>query len=338
MGKDRIISKKKVFARIGISLATLIMIAVLGILGVVLIVEFGPSKTARNLFINSAMESSAGKFLATLFFSDEKIAEIRNSNSVMQTDDVTDTSLIHIAKDDEMSDTKTVEEKKDIEIVDISGDTYSGILMKIKDPSRVCVGVSGNYGSDKSGKTVSQIAQSYNAVAATNAGGFEDKNGMGLGGTPVGLVISESALKYGSPENSYEVIGFNKDNILVVGRMTAKKALDMGVRDAVSFGPILIVNGEAMEVSGTGSGLNPRTAIGQCKDGTVLLLVIDGRQVNSLGATYADVIEVLLKNGAVNAANLDGGSSSLMYYEGEYINSCASLYGPRALPTAIIVK
>lgn len=68
------------------------------------------------------------------------------------------------------------------------------------------------------------------------------------------------------------------------------------------------------------------------------MLVIDGRQVNSLGASYADVINVMLEYGAVNAANLDGGSSSLMYYKGEYINSCASLYGPRNMPTSIIVR
>ena len=70
----------------------------------------------------------------------------------------------------------------------------------------------------------------------------------------------------------------------------------------------------------------------------ILLVVIDGRQVNSLGASYSDVIELMLEYGAVNAANLDGGSSSLMYYNGEYINSCASMYGPRDLPTTIIVK
>ena len=116
--------------------------------------------------------------------------------------------------------------------------------------------------------------------------------------------------------------------------MTAQAALDRGVRDAVSFGPVLVVNGEAVEVNGSGSGLNPRTAI----DGSILLVVIDGRQVNSLGASYSDVIELMLEYGAVNAANLDGGSSSLMYYNGEYINSCASMYGPRDLPTTIIVK
>ena len=70
----------------------------------------------------------------------------------------------------------------------------------------------------------------------------------------------------------------------------------------------------------------------------MLLLVINGRKVNSLGASYADLIEVMLDFGAVNAANLDGGTSSFMYYDGELINDKASLYGTRKLPTAWIVK
>ena len=162
--------------------------------------------------------------------------------------------------------------------------------------------------------------------------------GVGTGGEPDGLVISEGRLKWGSLGTTYGIIGIDNNNVLVVGDMTAQAALDRGVRDAVSFGPVLVVNGEAVEVNGSGSGLNPRTAIGQREDGSILLVVIDGRQVNSLGASYSDVIELMLEYGAVNAANLDGGSSSLMYYNGEYINSCASMYGPRDLPTTIIVK
>ena len=120
--------------------------------------------------------------------------------------------------------------------------------------------------------------------------------------------------------------------------MTGGEALNRGVRDALSFGPILIVNGVPARINGTGGGLNPRTAIGQREDGAVLLLVIDRRQANSLGASYEDVMNVLLDHGAVNAANLDGGSSSLLYYDGKYINNSSSLVGAREMPTSIIVR
>lgn len=322
-----------ILARTGICLGTLVLLLVIGLLGVVHIIEFGPSKTARNLFVNSALESSAGGILVTMFFSDEEIKEIRGMNSVEKIEDITDSTLVTTTTSE-----LTQEQKEAIEIKEVSGDTYYGKLAFIRDPSRVVVGVSGDYGSGAKGKTVSEIAESYNAVLATNAGGFEDKGGVGNGGQPIGLVIADGELKYGSRGSNYEVIGIDNNNVLVVGDMTAGEALDRGVRDAVSFGPILIVNGEATTVTGRGSGLNPRTAIGQKADGTILLLVIDGRQVNSLGASYSDIIDIMLENGAINAANLDGGSSSLLYYNGEYINNCASLYGPRDLPTAIVVK
>ena len=331
-------NKSRLIKRIALSIFTALFVIVLGLLGVIYILEFGPSNTARNLFVNSAMESSAGKFMATMFLSDEKIAQIRKDNSVVASDDITDTSLINIGTNETDTADGDDYDEDGIQIIDISNDTYKGKMMIVKDPSRVTVGISGQYGASYSGKTVMDMAMNYDAVAAVNGGGFEDNNGVGNGGTPIGLVISNGELKYGSAGSSYEVIGFDNNNNLVVGKMTASEALSRGVRDALSFGPILIVNGQASQVKGSGSGLNPRTAIGQRADGAILLLVIDGRQVNSLGASYADVIDVMLEYGAVNAANLDGGSSSLMYYKGEYINSCASLYGPRNMPTSIIVR
>ena len=74
------------------------------------------------------------------------------------------------------------------------------------------------------------------------------------------------------------------------------------------------------------------------KDGTVIFLVIDGRQLHSIGATIKEVQDIMIAEGCVNAANLDGGSSSVMYYEGKLINSPSSKYGERPLPSAWIVK
>ena len=123
-----------------------------------------------------------------------------------------------------------------------------------------------------------------------------------------------------------------------VGNMTGQQALDKGIQEAVSFGPTLIVNGKPSEISGTAGGWNPRTAIGQRADGSVLIMVIDGRQTTSIGATYGDLINEMLSYGAVNAYNLDGGTSSHMVYNGNIITSCSSLYGTRKMPTAILVK
>ena len=104
--------------------------------------------------------------------------------------------------------------------------------------------------------------------------------------------------------------------------MSAQEALNSGIRDAVDFGPFLIVNGKASFVKGNGGwGDAPRTAIGQRADGIVLLLVIDGRQIGSIGADMNDLTQIMLDYGAINAANLDGGTSSAMSLNGQIISN-----------------
>ena len=94
-----------------------------------------------------------------------------------------------------------------------------------------------------------------------------------------------------------------------------------------------------------GSGVNPRTAIGQRADGAVIFVCIDGRQASSLGGTYADIIDVMVEFGAVNACNLDGGSSTVMLYrdpesgEVSMVNSYSLLQEePRRMPTFFMVR
>ena len=71
----------------------------------------------------------------------------------------------------------------------------------------------------------------------------------------------------------------------------------------------------------------------------ILLLAIDGRQVHSIGASFGDARDVMLDFGAVNACNMDGGSSTVMYYTGQYSNSPSSASGTsRALPDAWLFK
>lgn len=344
-GKARIIIER-VLVFIGITVVLILG----GLIAVIKICIDGPSWVAGDLLVLSLRETSAAGFVADIFCTDEEIKKIEERNKVEQADVITDTSIIQISQNNgsirdengengQNPDVKTEEEFTDgIRIEDVTGNTFKGKMMIIKDPSRVYVGSLEKYGSDVHGKTLIEFAEEQKAIAGTNAGGFNDPGGNGLGGIPDGIVISGGELKWGSLESRYEVIGFNNDNILVVGEMTGKQAVDMGIRDAVSFGPILIVNGSPVAVSGTGGGLNPRTAIGQRADGAVLLLVIDGRQASSIGASMNDITNVMLQYNAVNAANLDGGSSSLLYYNGDILNVSSSLVGMRGLPTVILVK
>lgn len=225
-----------------------------------------------------------------------------------------------------------------LEVVDIKGSTFKGKLMIIRDPSKVVVGTLDAYGANYHGLYLYEFIDKYNAIGGTNAGGFYDPGGGGNGGIPDGLVMRDGAIAYGDPGTWYlNVIGFDADHILHVGDMSGQQALDLGLMSAVSFspGPVLVKDGELQ--TNLGGGMNPRTCIGQCADGTILLMVIEGRKPDSMGATYDDIAKIMYDRGAVNAANLDGGSSSLMYYNGEQITRGSNIIGMRQMSTAILI-
>lgn len=300
--------------------------------GTVMLFLYGPSTYIRGLFVTTVMETSAAKFLATGFLGKEKVEEILSENTIECFDESTNTDLINTPNEEEV-----VKDQLDsIIIEDVSGSTFNGKMMIVRDPSRIYVGVTNQLGIG--GERTDKMVKRENAIGGVNAGGFKDEGGMGHGGDPLGIVIQHGKLISGELDVKHNLIGFNNDNVLILGNYTGKQALDMGVRDAVSFGPFYIINGESAKSLGTGGGLNPRTVIGQKKDGTVLLLVIDGRQASSLGATYKDCVDIMVEYGAYNAANLDGGTSTVMVYQDEIVNSTFALYGAREIPTSFLVK
>ena len=325
---------KKILGRIGIVFGATLVIVLAAFLTMIYMVVKGPSTQVRDLFVTSMKETSAGGILADIFLSKEEVETILAQNSMQVSGGITietNKDMIQIPGNNE--DT----EQPDIEIVDVYGPLYRGKMMIVKDPSKVSVGSCDVFDPNGRGMTLLEIVAKYGAIAGVNGGRYTDTWGFGKGGCPVGIVCSQGKLVYGNLNTKYDVYGFDKDNNFIIGRMTGQEAIDRGIRDAVTFGPALVVNGKAVTSSGTGSGLNPRTAIGQRADGSVLLLVIDGRQTSSLGATYADLINIMLDFGAINAANLDGGMSSSMAYQGkELLNNC-SVNGARDMPTAFIV-
>lgn len=345
-GKNSAAHKNKLTARIVIGRAFLIIFTLIIMLAITLVsvcacFMLGPSTTARNKLVSSTLEMSAAKWVPGVFLSDETIEEIVKSNEITVSDDVTDPDMIQIADDSEnKEDNDEWSGYPDgIRIDHIKGNTYRGYVMLVKDPSRVYVATSSDFTSGQPGLRILDALAAEGAVAATNAGGFPDDGGVGAGNVPIGLTISKGRILWGGESAVWKgVIGFDNNNVLIVGNMSGSQALEKGIRDCITFGPILIVNGEPSSVSGDTGSLNPRTAIGQRADGTVLMVCIDGRMSSSLGASYTDLINIMLEYGAINAANLDGGSSTHMAYNGELINVSSSLYGPRRMPTFIMVK
>ncbi len=337
------------FTVIGLALVALILICNL--------VFNGPSTTARNQLTMSMLESSGMKWCPALFIGEDTVAEIQKSFTTELPDELSDNSQIKIDLNSGISGTN--DEWKDypdgIRIEQVQGDTYTAHVMIIRDPSRVYLATSAEkFSSSIPGNRITEQIEIEKAVAAINAGAFFD-NGTAskeVGSYPQDLVISDSKVvwKTGSaPEEGFA--GFNQDNILVVAKtMTADKAMEIGIRDGCCFGPVLIMNGEVNdEAYNSNSGLNPRTAIGQRADGAVIFLCIDGRQFGSMGGTYGDIINIMVEFGAVNACNLDGGSSSVMLYRDTYgrygtpgqvqmINNYSLLQEkPRRMPTFYMV-
>ena len=336
--KKRLSPLRVVGRLLAVVLVTLLLLVV-GLYFVMLILVKGPSPTARDRFIMSVRETSAIGFLANLYLSDEEIAEIEKGRGVELLED-TDTSLVTISEPVAQSQADAwgfVDEDGDGIVLDeVKGEGYSGYMMIVYDPSRV---IMGSVPEDfyYRGYTIAEMVEHFDAVAGINAGGFEDLNGMGNGSEPDTLVVFDGKLYFGEKGTGNGFVGFDDQYVLHVGLVGSQAVRNANIRYGCAFGPVLVHNGEGVDPSSLASGINPRTAIGQRSDGAVLLLVIDGRQVISLGATYQDEMEIMLRYGAVNACNLDGGSSSLMYYRGEYVNNCASVIGIRPVPTSFIV-
>ncbi len=344
---------------IGVTLLALVLI----VYSTGLVITHGPSESARDLFVQSLNETSAAKWIPKLFLSSSKIDSIlgnrnndvheeMNPGLIVMPKPDNDTSAEYEENsgyvpnapsyDLPVSDDKIVVDDNGVKIVEVDGFTYHGEMMIIDDPSRVFVATLDSYGPQSEGMTLSSFINKYDAIGGTNAGGFYDPNGTGNGGIPDGLVMGNSQILWGGEDLKYNcVVGFDENNILHVGTYSGKMAMEQKIVSAVSFapGPVLIINGKPLnEKKALGGGLNPRTAIGQRADGAILLLVVDGRQPHSIGATYDDLVDIMLEFGAVNAANLDGGSSTRMHYNGVSINDCASVTGERGLPNAILIK
>jgi exopolysaccharide biosynthesis protein len=300
-----------------------------------IIVYYGPFETLKKNVVGTFMSTMNHQYLAKLFVTNKRIDKILGNNLVpVETEITQDLTGIKISHD------STIECNK------ISSSKFDGYMIVVHNPLRVKLGVASTLGEQ--GQKTSQIAKGYNAIAAINGGGFTDRaknsalNWTGTGAFPTGIVIIDGKIAYPKDEidlnNSIDdIAGITYDGYLIVGRYSINQLIKKRIRDALTFGPVLISNGVANPYVNN-QGANPRTAIGQRNDGAILMLVIDGRRALQLGASLADVQNIMLQQGAVTAINLDGGASATMYYEGKVINTPSDTFGERPIPTIFYVK
>ncbi len=333
----------KVFAFVGVTVG---MVFVCLLLTITLICH-GPSNSAKELFATTILETGQLKFLANVFLSKDEIEGIVSKNSLQD---------MNVEIDENLIKTNIDKTKKLIEIHEVNGNNFEGKMMVVNDPSKISLATTYPWG--EYGKELGVLTEDAGAIAGVNGGIYYSSGNKG--GRPLGVTVSNGEIQDISLGLvGLYLIGFDENNLLRIISLDGMNKAQVEeliktekIRDAVAFQEEssdknnhfvkLIINGEKRELNGMGSGANPRTAIGQRKDGSVLILVTDGRGKNGhLGATASDIIDIMAEYGAVNAANLDGGSSSSLYYNHEYLMTSVTFYYANSswrLPTAFVVK
>lgn len=295
---------------------------------------YGPFENVKATVVGSAMTTSTHQWIATTFLSRKHIDEILSRNKV---NTIVQADISQLRNE---INAGLVNNNNEIDKIKINGDKYEGTLLIIKNPKSIRVGYSEKLG--ESGETTSAMAKRYNAVAAINAGGFvANKSGDNSKGNPGGILISNGKIIYNSLKKNEQtcIAGITKDGVLLVGNYSIEEMEKLGISEAVSFGPALIVNGKKTITEGDGGwGTAPRTAIAQRKDGSILFLVIDGKYIGRLAVTLRELQDILYDYGAYNAVNLDGGSSSTMYYNGEVISNPYKSSGERLIQSIFYVE
>lgn len=325
-----------VLRRTGLCLLTLIVVLLIGACLILNMLFNNTNDEVKKKLTMTLREPSGTKWLPALFIGKDSVAAIENEGEnaidvimLSQTGNPNNPdgpSGPIVNPNGSMGDLKGEFDNypDGLYIEEVKGKTFNAYVMVIQDPSKVYMATSSTpFSKDKPGLRINEAIAKEGAIAAINAGAFFD-NGTSstvVGSVPEGLVIAggEVLWKTGqAPENGF--VGFNYDNVMVVDHtMTATRAKELNIRDGCCFGPALIINGTVNQKAySSNSGFNPRTAIGQRADGAVIFVCIDGRQAGSLGGTYKDMINIMLEYGAVNACNLDGGSSTVMVYEDQY--------------------
>lgn len=333
----------KVFAFLGVTVG---MVFVCLLLTITLICH-GPSNSAKELFATTILETGQLKFLANVFLSKDEIEGIVSKNSLQD---------MNVEIDENLIETNIDKTKELIEIHEVNGNNFEGKMMVVNDPSKISLATTYPWG--EYGKELGVLTEDAGAIAGVNGGIYYSSGNKG--GRPLGVTVSNGEIQDISLGLvGLYLIGFDENNLLRIISLDGMNKAQVEeliktekIRDAVAFQEEssdknnhfvkLIINGEKRELNGMGSGANPRTAIGQRKDGSVLILVTDGRGKNGhLGATASDIIDIMAEYGAVNAANLDGGSSSSLYYNHEYLMTSVTFYYANSswrLPTAFVVK
>ena len=295
------------------------------------VITYGPWDYLRNLYVNTAMNTMDHQYLARIFYSEERINEIMNSNyyvsineAVNLDDIIINTNEKTTYKDEYEKELLTREDGNNLyKVLDVKVGNAKGYLVAIYEPQKVRLIRTKKFNAGTLGERVVDMCKNYGGVLCINGGGFT--NGFGNGSDiPAGYVIDDNEIVWSDGDINTtrgNIIGLTDEGKLtLMSNTTGKEALDAGIKYGLEFGPFLIVNGKSIEIVGLPYGVANKCVIAQRQDGVIMFLITEGETYID-GASLKDVIKVLERYGAYNAANLDGGQSTSLVINDKLINS-----------------
>ena len=291
---------------------------------------YGPWDKVRNMYVNTAMKTMHHQYFANIFYNQKTIDKIMASNYFISFEEDADTDAIVIDTKEKSKYKDKYEEElytrenpdDDYKVIDLKVGNSNGYLVAIYKPEKVRLISTKEFNVGGKGERITTMCERYGGSVCINGGGFQD-SGYGSN-IPTGVVIQDGEITWGADTADTardNIIGLTKDGKLkLMTNATANEALKANINDAMVFGPFLIVNGKPLEIVGDPWGYAPRVAIGQTKSGIILFLVVDGENYIN-GASLQDMVDILTRYGAYNAANLDGGQSSSLSINGKLYNN-----------------
>ena len=186
------------------------------------------------------------------------------------------------------------------------------------------------------------VAPATRSVLRNNKRYFTARGALGFlddGGIDIAWVTSRNDSLFNFPEP------LENQPEEPVDSFDFSKAETWEVDDAIHAGPVLMHDGKIRVTSNeevffgsTIPDIHPRTAAGYRNSGELVLLVVDGRQVDSRGVDLQELAILMRDLGCVEAINLDGGGSSGMVVDGKLLNRPAGTTSQREVMSAIAVS
>lgn len=297
-------------------------------------IMFYANTNFKNLIISTAMNTKTHQYIAYTFYSEDEVKDVMLLNSYIPFEediDLDDIVIDTTPKEnyeneyDEIILTRD-EDNEDYKYIEVKIGNYEGHLVAIYDPAKVELITSKAFNTGMGAETVLNMCKRLGGIVCINGGAFADPDGWGSD-IPQGYLIKDGKIIWSDGDYKSNLIGFSNDNKLMLVNATGEEAIEMGMRDALEFGPFLIVNGKKIQYQNGAGGFSraARVAVGQRRDGVVLFLVSEG--VHSNGPTLKEMADVLEMYGAYNAANLDGGTSTQLVINNKLINRPLNVYG-----------